>query len=39
MNDLGADSLDGLTLIMDFEIEFDIEIHDEDLMKQLEELK
>lgn len=30
MNDLGADSLDTVQLIMDIEEEFDIEIFDED---------
>ena len=30
VNDLGADSLDTVELIMEFEEEFGIEIHDED---------
>lgn len=33
MDDLGADSLDIVELIMDFEDEFDMEISDEDVEK------
>ena len=33
IDDLGADSLDTVELIMAFEEEFDIEIHDEDAQK------
>ena len=33
VDDLGADSLDTVELIMDFEEEFDIEIPDEDAQK------
>ena len=33
VDDLGADSLDTVELIMAFEEEFDIEIHDEDAQK------
>jgi len=33
IDDLGADSLDTVELVMDFEVEFDIEIPDEDAEK------
>jgi acyl carrier protein len=33
VNDLGADSLDVVELVMDAEFEFDIEIEDDDVVK------
>ena len=38
LDDLGADSLDTVELIMEFEEEFDLEIPDEDAEKIIEEL-